>query len=372
MTIRPMELGDLDAVTELYERVVRSGTAPSAKLRSWFERMLFDHPWVDLEIPSLVALDDRGGLDGFLASHVRRLRIDGRQGRLACSGQLVSDPEARRRAAGALLLKAYLDGPQDLTITDGATETVRVMWERLGGELAHPQSIEWWRPLRPGTLAASLWARHRGRARPARAVAAVARAADTAARLPAARRLAGVASVGTRPAAGERHAARADPLTPDEVVAELPNLAARLRLYPDYDHAFTGWLLEELASTRERGELQAHLVRDADGRALGWFVYFLITGGPSPVVSVVAPDEPSSGAVLDALFEDARARGAAAVHGRLEPRLVAPAAARGCLLRYAGQTLVHARDPGLAALAMSRHALLTRLEGEWWMGPHLL
>lgn len=372
MTIRPMEQGDLDAVAGLYERVVRSGTSPSAQLRAWFERAPLDHPWVDPEIPSLVSIDDRGDIEGFLASHVRRLRIDGRQGRLACSGQLVSDPEARRRVTGALLLSAYLDGPQDLTITDGATEVVRVMWERLGGEVAQPQSVEWLLALRPGSLAAALWARAHDRARPSRAAALAGRAGNLAARLPPAQRFAGAAKVGTGRVAGLRRAARLEPLTPEAIVAELPGLTSRLRLHPDYDHAFSGWLLEELASTPQWGELRGRLVREADDRALGWFVYYLVPGGLSPVVSVAAPDEASSGAVLDALLDDARAGGAAAVHGRLEPRLAAPAAARGCLLRYTGQALIHARDPNVAALATSRHALLTRLEGEWWMGPHLL
>jgi hypothetical protein len=369
VTIRPMERDDLDAVAELYERVVRSGSQPSARLRSWFERMLFDHPWVDSEIPSLVAVDANGGLDGFLASHVRRLQIDDREGRLACSGQLVSDPDARRRAPGALLLKSYLDGPQDLTITDGATEVVRVMWERLGGELAHPQSIEWWQPLRPGSLAAALWARGRGRDRPPWPLGALGRAADAA--VPT-RRLSRVATVGTRPPDKEREPVQVEPLTADALVAELPDLAARLRLHPRYDLDFTAWLLDELASTRERGELRARLVRSEDRGVLGWFVYYLVPRGPSSVISVAAPDEPRTGAVLDALIDDARAGGAAGVHGRLEPRLAAPVAARGCLLRYAGQALVHAHDPLIASLATSRHALLTRLEGEWWMDPHLL
>ncbi|MGH2987329.1 MAG: hypothetical protein ACRDLO_11680, partial [Solirubrobacterales bacterium] len=140
---------------------------------------------------------------------------------------------------------------------------------------------------------------------------------------------------------------------------------------PDYDTAFAGWLLDELAAVHARGKLRARLVRDADGGALGWFAYYLVPGGLSPAVSVVAGDEPSAGAVLDALFDDATDGGAAGVHGRLEPLLVAPAAARGCFLRYVGEALVHARDPAVAALATSRHALLTRLEGEWWMGPQL-
>jgi hypothetical protein len=369
MTIRPMERADLDAVAGLYERVMRSGAAtPSPELRAWFERVVFDHPAADPEIPSLVAVEG-DGLAGFLASHPRRLRLDGATARLACSGQLVVDPVARRRASGALLLRTYLDGPQDLTITDGATELVRAMWERLGGEPAQPQGIEWLRTLRPGSLAAALWARRRGRPRPPGPAAAVGRAADAAARrLPAPRawREAG------EPDGSQRRAVGAEPLTADILASELPGIAARMRLRPDYDAEFAGWLLAELAAVHARGELRARLVRDADGRALGWFAYYLVPGGLSPAVSVAAGDEPSAGAVLDALFDDARVGEAAGVHGRLEPLLVAPAAARGCFFRYVGGALVHAREPAVAALATSRHALLTRLEGEWWMGPHLL
>jgi GNAT superfamily N-acetyltransferase len=369
VTIRPMERADLDAVAALYERVMRpGGAAPSPELRAWFERVVFDHPSADPEIPSLVAVE-AGGLAGFLASHPRRLQLDGATARLACSGQLVVDPEARRRATGALLLRTYLDGPQDLTITDGATELVRAMWERLGGEPAHLQCIEWLRALRPGSLAATLWARRRGRPRPAGPAAAVGRAADAAARLLPAPRAWGEVGGPDRP---QRRPAGTEQLTAEMLVAELPRVASRMRLRPDYDAPFARWLLQELDDVHERGNLRARLVRDADRGALGWFAYYLVPGGLSPAVSVAAGDEASAGAVLDALLDDATEGGAAAVHGRLEPLLVAPTAARGCFLRYTGQALVHARDPAVAALAASRHALLTRLEGEWWMGPHLL
>jgi hypothetical protein len=368
VTIRPMERADLDAVVALYERVMRSGAAtPSPELRAWFERVVFDHPSADPEIPSLVAVEG-DVLAGFLASHPRRLRLDGASARLACSGQLVVDPVARRRASGALLLRTYLDGPQDLTITDGATELVRAMWERLGGEAAHPQCIEWLRTLRPGSLAAALWARRRGRPRPSGPVAAVGRVADAAARLLPAPRAWGEAGA---PGDPQRQAAGTEPLTAELLAAELPAVGARMRLRPDYDVTFAGWLLDELAAVHARGQLRARLVRDADGGGLGWFAYYLVSGGLSPAVSVAARDEASAGAVLDALFDDAADGGAAGVHGRLEPLLVAPAAARGCFFRYVGEALVHAREPEVAALATSRHALLTRLEGEWWMGPHL-
>lgn len=370
MTIRPLERDDLDDVVGLYASVMRPEGAPMDKLRHWFEQSAFDHPWADPEIPSLVAVNDRNSVEGFLVSHARRLRIDGRPARLACSGQLVAHPVARRRAAGARLLRTYMKGPQDLTITDGATETVRAVWERLGGELAHPQSIDWWRPLRLGSLAGSSWAARGGRSRPSRTGLAAARAGDALASLLPDRWLARAANASPAEDARAPAAARLEPLTADSLVSTLPSVVKSLRLHPDYDRGFFSWLLDELAAARD-DELRARLVQGPDGGVLGWFVYYLVPGGISPAISVAAGDEASCAGVLDALLDDARAGGAAALRGRLEPRLVAPAAARGCLFRYAGQALVHARDPAVVALATSRHALLTRLEGEWWMNPHL-
>ncbi|HZE05702.1 MAG TPA: GNAT family N-acetyltransferase [Solirubrobacteraceae bacterium] len=356
-SIRRMERGDLDAVAGLYERVVRSGsTNPAPGLRRWFERTLFDHPWVDPELPSLVALDRDGRVVGMICSHARRLRIDGESARLAVSGQLVVAPEARRRAAGALLLRSYLSGPQDLTITDGATAVVRGMWERLGGDAGPLQSVEWWRPLRPWRSATAAWRLRRRR----RAPTAVRAAADALDRL---------TPPFVRSEGPPRHSVEA--LTSGLLIAELPAITRRLRLAPDYDVGFAEWLLAELAAVNARGELRARLVRDGDGRTLGYFVYYLLPGEISPVIAIAAQDEDTTTAVLDALLHDALVGGASVLHGRVEPRLLAPVAGRGALLRYGGAALLHASNPLVLRLADSRHALLTRLEGEWWMGPHL-
>ncbi len=356
-SIRPMERGDLDAVAGLYERVVRAGSTTAAPgLRSWFERTLFGHPWTDPELPSLVALDRAGHVVGMICSHARRLRIDGKPARLAVSGQLVVAPEARRQAAGALLMRSYLAGPQDLTITDGATNVVRVMWERLGGETAPLQSVEWWCPLRPWRSATAAWELRRGR----RVPTTLRGAADLLDRL-------------TPPLVRPDGSARqsAEPLTSAMLIAELPAITRRLRLVPDYDPGFADWLLSELAALTVRGELRARLVRGGDGTTIGYFVYYLVRGGISPVIAIAAPDEDATAVVLDALLDDALLGGAGAVHGRVEPRLFAPVTRRGVLLRYGGGALLHASNPLVVGLAASRHALLTRLEGEWWMGPHL-
>src|SRR3954452_14963570 len=160
-SIRPMDRRDVARVAALYEAVMRSGSPqPAPAVEAWIERAVFGHPWADEEIPSLVATDDQDRIVGFLASYVRRLVVDGRPARLACSGHLVVEPQARNHAAGTILMRRYFMGPQDVTITDGATAVVRQIWQFLGGEVAWPQSIEWIRPLRPWAAAGAAWERH--------------------------------------------------------------------------------------------------------------------------------------------------------------------------------------------------------------------
>src|SRR5688572_32892498 len=138
--IRPFRRSDLPAVAELYESVARSGKRePPPHLADYFARTFFDCPWTDAEIPSLVYQDERGGLLGFLGSHVRRARLDGRLIRVAYGSQLVVDPQARARAVGAMLFRTHLQGPQDATLTDGANEIVRRMWGASGGEASAPK-----------------------------------------------------------------------------------------------------------------------------------------------------------------------------------------------------------------------------------------
>ena len=147
--IRPLLPDDLDAVTALYEAVARSGSRnPAPGIREQFERTVLANPQADEEMPSLVYDDPAAGIVGFLGSHPRRLTFGERTLRMACSGQLVADPAASP-GVGALLLRKYMSGPQDLTITDGATETVHGMWTSLGGKASSLASMGWTACSRP-------------------------------------------------------------------------------------------------------------------------------------------------------------------------------------------------------------------------------
>jgi hypothetical protein len=355
-TIRPLGRSDLPQVTSLYERVMRSGSdTPPPRLGAYFERTLFDHPWADPEIPSLVYETSDGTVGGFIASHVRRLRFDGKPIRVGYSGQLVSDPVVRSRGVGALLLRSYMAGPQDATITDGATVEVRRIWERLGGAAALLGSLSWTRFFRPSRFAVDLLLQRLGRTH----------------WKPVARPLcAPVDGVAGRYLRVDEPATWAEELTPGMLLEHLPTVTDHLRVRPDYDEAFLTWLFAEMARVTSRGHLTGRLVHDREGRTLGWYVAYLQPGGVGQVLQVAARTR-NVDAVVDHLFHHAWRMGVTALRGRLERVLFETVWQRRCYLRHSERVLVHSQDASLVGAITAGDGLLTRMEGEWWMGHHL-
>jgi hypothetical protein len=355
-TIRPVEHDDLGQVVSLYERAMRSGRpqAPPG-LAGYFERTLLDHPWADAEVPSLVFEDDEGHILGFMGSHVRRLVLDGRPIRMGCGGQLVSDPDQRSQAIGAMLLRRYLAGPQELTITDGATQVVRDMWVRLGGHTLHLASVGWTRLLRPSRAAGDHWLDRGGHDRwqgIARPVLSALDAATTPIMRPS-------------PAP---EAVESEELTPQALIGHQEEVFGDARLRVAYDEAYVEWLFREMEAVRTRGRLDRRLLRQ-DGQLLGWYVVYQQPRGFSQVMQVAAT-KGSIDTVLDYLLADTWRSGAVALEGRLEPALYESLSRRRCLLRRGTLALYHSRDPEVVAAVSVGESGLTRLDGEWWMGHH--
>jgi hypothetical protein len=248
-----------------------------------------------------------------------------------------------------------MNGPHDLTLTDTASEVVRRIWEGVGGETFHLACMGWVRVFRPGQFASAY--RHR-----AELLGAPGRARGLLAPLD------GLLGRPLRPESRETESAEA---TVSDLVRHLPVVMPTARLRPDYDEAYLGWQLDAMAAVEPRGPLRARLVHVA-GEVRGWYVYYLQPGGISQVQQI-AGEERYVGEILDDLFRDAHAQGSAAVQGRVEPHLRAALAERRSLLHRAGYlSLIHSRREDVVHAVHSGRALLTRMEGEWWMGHHLL
>ena len=357
--VRAMTETDMPHIVRLYERVFRKPEARGdVPVREHLREILLRNPWRDDALPSLVYEDETGAIAGCLGVVPRRMLFEGRPIQAAVSHTFMVEPGSRSSLAALSLARAFLAGGQDLSIAEGGAASRRIL-ERFGGSTSLLLSLRWTLPLRPGRYVLSLL-RRRGLPGPlAAALVPVGSAADAMAPL--------LMREPFRPA---RPRSTGEELTTNDLLECLSRLTVDRSLRPQYDRDSLQWLLNLLAGRRHRGLFRRVAVRDGAGALLGWYLYYLNRGGLSEVVQVGARkgfmDE-----VLTHLFHDARAGGAVAVSGQMDPAAFQTLGAKGSIFHHDGASwfLVHSKDRHLVAAIHRDDAFLTRLEGEWCVGP---
>ena len=148
--VRPFVEGDIPQVADLCWKFLlrREGLAPSA-LNSFLHELCFANPWIDTAVPSLVDEAGSGQIVGFLSVVTRPMSLRGEPVRAAFGGNFVVHPEARTTLSGMRLLKTYMAGKQDLSLTDSANDLSRKLLKGFGFSTILPFSLHWARPLRP-------------------------------------------------------------------------------------------------------------------------------------------------------------------------------------------------------------------------------
>ena len=108
-----------------------------------YRRVLFDSPWYDEEIPSLVFRSGDGDVEGLLGVMVRRMVYKGKPIRVAVVHGMMVDPDCSSPMAIILLMKKVLSGPQDLIISDRSSVVSTPFWKTLGAGVSHLHSMHW-------------------------------------------------------------------------------------------------------------------------------------------------------------------------------------------------------------------------------------
>jgi GNAT superfamily N-acetyltransferase len=356
--VRPLAPGDLDQVASLFSatflnRHAAAGDVVKARLRETY----LDDPFNDPDIPALVHVADDGRINGFVGVHVVPYRVDGRPVRAAFCGALMSESEGRDPMVGARLLKAYLAGAQDISISETANVVSQNLWERLHGKVLAGHSLDWLRVLRPAGFALAMASR---KLAPLKVFAPLARLADE--RIAKRRKAASFTGV-----TGE---APAGPLVREDV--NLEDFAALVRRFsdglaarPDWENGYIEHVLAVGLDKPAFGAPVMMAVRTRSGEPVGGFLYHARPGGIGRVLQVLyAPGR--AGIVLDHLFADAHARGVAALRGRSQPEIVEASTRRSMLFLTVSASVVLAKDAALAAPFLNGGCMLNGLAGESW------
>src|SRR5262245_45432306 len=266
--IRPFLREDVPQVADMFQRLLLGDTPPfrmlsSAALPAYFEEIFFRNPWYDEAIPSLVYQERNGKIIGFLGVTPRQMLFLDRPVRVAVSFHFMVEPESRSSMAGVKLLKAFFAGPQDLSLTDGAGQVGRRVWEGVGGTTAWAYSLLWTRILRPARYAVDLLGRRKAFSPFAHALSSLCPLADAAAR-----RMLPRYFPDAPPQCSE------EDLDTETLLSHLPEFTKIAALRPVYDERSLGWLLKHAEQMKLEGHFKKVLVRDSNHEVIGWFMYY--------------------------------------------------------------------------------------------------
>lgn len=354
--IRVLTADDLPTVAALFQRTFRDPGLPAPRsLQDYLDAIFLHHPWQDPEISSRVHVGADGVVNGFIGVLPLRLSEGGRHVRAGVAGSLMVANPKEDPLAGARLMRAFLTGPQDISLSETANAVSYRMWTRLGASSVPGFSMDFIRVLRPAGLAVALGAE---RTRAAKAFRPLAGLLDRAA----------LAFRGNpfrpEPADGPPVVGRL--ATEDEFVPHLLRLAEAYPLHPEWDAETAHWFLDHAQHKEKHGDLRRRLVFDRKGELLGCSLYYGRPGGIAWVLQMMAQPA-AADRLVDDLIADAAELGCVGVRGRVQPAFLEPLLRRKALLFQRSATLVHSADRGLLELVRNGQALATGLAGESWI-----
>ena len=357
--LRRFAENDISPVADLIWKVLhqRKGSAPPS-LRTHLQELFLQNPWMDDGIVSRVFENTQGKILGFFGAVPRRMSIQGEKIRLAFGSNLVVDPESRASVTAMQLVRAFMKGSQDISITDSANEMSRPLLRSLGFTVVPIYSLQWARPLRTIQYALNGLSRLNKKSRALTMSTSIAKPFCSLADAMATR-------MRVSPLRLSQPATDDEDLDTGTLLECLATMPAKHWIVPEYDRDSLNWVLDFVAKRKVFGELRKRLVRDQDRKIIGWYIYSVAPGAVGEVYQIGA-ESPSIGIVLDHLFHDAWKQGLVGIHGRMEPQFMQELTSKSCFfLRHGSWTLVHSNRPQLLNLFQGGTAFFSRLDGEW-------
>lgn len=359
--IRPLQPDDVEAVATLFQTIFRdpSAVAP-ASLAAYLRRLYFEMPGCDPEITPLVHIDAGGEITGFIGVNALRMRHGDRVLRAAICGSLMVRNHEADPMAGARLMRAFLAGPQELSLSETASEVSARMWAGLRGIALSQYSLDWIRFIRPAAFAVELAT---SRIRAARLLAPLARGLDHFA-------VDRVKSGELRWTAVPKGQVVHDNISAVEIDASafaalVEPLTAQFALRPDWAAGQLEAILADAALKPDFGELIFVRIDAKGGRPIGAVAYYLMPGRVAQVLQVLArPGQ--AGTVIDCLIGEAARRGAVALRGRTQPALLEAMLGRRISFTHVASTVAHSRDAELMRACRDGELFFNGVAGENW------
>lgn len=358
-SVRSFEAGDVAAVADLFQRLLRKTDMPaSANLKAYLCTLFLDGANRDAGLYSRVHVRADGTVSGFLGVLPMEMEFEGRRLWAANCGTFACDDRDTDPFAGARLLRDVLSGPQALSFTETSNDVSTEMWRTARAHVLGPYSLDWLRILKPSTFVVEAASRRIALARLAKPAA---RLADRLLFRPGDKQ---VWSHYTS-LAGKADAFVATPAADDDVIDACRQLLTPFALRPLWEPPVLRDMLRHAARKAHHGERICHLVKTRSGKVVGLYLYYGNPGGIGRTVQIMAAPGQES-IVIDCLLRNAHERGLVAIRGQTQPALLQAMIGKKIAFLHASSTVVHSRDPALVDAMANGRAFLNGLAGEGW------
>ncbi|HEX4633367.1 MAG TPA: hypothetical protein VH163_06035 [Gemmatimonadales bacterium] len=338
--IRPFRREDIPGVVTLRRHAFRlSEQETPSGLADYLDVVFFGSPWSDPAYPSWVYEDERGAVGGFVGVVPRPMVWRSRPIIAAVATQLMVAPGYKGHIS-VQLARAFFAGAQDLSIADCANDAAHRIWMAMEGMASPLRRMQWHVRLD----------RH-----------------------------------GPRSHSSPGWGTYVSTLDPAELLPCMIDVLSGYRVAPSYDVRSLSWLLSMAAAKRNLGRLLGGIVRDSEGAAVGWVLYYIGARNRKAEILQMGSIPGARSLLLQHAMWQARSDGARELRGRVDPPFCSALATAQCEFTTTGPwVLLKARDPDLGAdLEPDRDgrdsgddryigdgqsdAFLSRLDGEWWL-----
>ncbi len=346
---------DIPAVARLHLRVYGNSNNESVEdLESYYQKVLFGHPWRDEESPSLIFRLEDGGVEGLLGVMVRRMVYKGKPIRMAVPHSLMVAPDCSSPMAAIQMARKFFEGAQDLVVGDGANDQSRKLLEAMGAGTSCLYSMYWLCLLRPCSYAGSALGAKRGIKLLTLASRPACLFADS---------LAGRfwrRSIQSR----QPEESTVSEVDSRALLLSVKDFPCRSPLHPEYCETDLQGMADFLGGVSGHGQSQGIEVRNAKGQRIGTCLYRIGARKAMEVLLLLARDD-SADVVFGRVLEHALNLGVTSVGGRMDPRFFQSMSDYACLIRRRSWVVVYSRNPEILDVIHRGDAVLSALDGEF-------
>jgi hypothetical protein len=297
-----------------------------------------------------VCVDDKDKVIGFIGVLSRHMTYNKAPLNVAVAHRFLVDPQRASSMLAVRLMKRFLSGPQDLSLSDGANDQGKKFWIGCGGHVSWLYSIDWMKLILPMSYCLHVASRKNHR--------------WLASLLPLCKPLDRVGLwLFNRTSLQDTEELQREPLTPGPLLECIQQSSAVKSLAPVYTRQEIQWLYQFMAANATRGQLEGCLLRDGSAGIIGCYLYYFGPNGVAEIMLLCARKKFEK-QVYQHLLVELKGKQAIGVVGRIEPDFMPAFGENRVLFKRGCWAMIYSRRSELLEAVSSGNVFFSKLEGE--------